>query len=54
MGGRCLVALRQLGLQQFQPDLLTGVTLASGVTEGLADGFQLLLQIDAVVAATGA
>ena len=45
MGCRGLIAFREIGLQKFQPDLLAGVALRTGMAEALANSFQLVLDI---------
>jgi hypothetical protein len=42
---RRLIALRQVGLQQFEPDLFARVALGARMVERLADGFEPPLDI---------
>ena len=45
MRGRCLIALRQIGLEKFQPDLFAGVAFSSRMVERFANGFELALDV---------
>src|SRR5437867_720923 len=38
-----LISLRQIGLQQFEPDFLAGIPFCTGMAEALSDGFEPLL-----------